>query len=142
MDKTFSEVFDHIEAALDCEFNVTLFPEENGVLVRGVKDLQARLSRALEAMEKLREVCEPFRNAFHEHGAYQYKDVTPEIAHITNQNVITPRGVTMGDFRRLYDALSATEPATVELPKRDHCGAIACGTDCDGSSHYTPEKKE
>ena len=41
-----------------------------------------------------------------------------------------------------HEALTATEPATVELPKCDHCGAIACGTDCDGSSHYTPEKKE
>jgi hypothetical protein len=26
---------------------------------------------------------------------------------------------------------------TVELPKCDHCGS-PCGTDCDGSSHYTP----
>lgn len=37
-------------------------------------------------------------------------------------------------------ALAATEPATVELPKCDHCGA-SCGTDCDGSSHYTPDGK-
>jgi hypothetical protein len=35
--------------------------------------------------------------------------------------------------------LAATELTTVELPKCDHCGAIGCGTDCDGSSHYTPD---
>jgi len=34
--------------------------------------------------------------------------------------------------------LSATDPVTVELPKCDHCGT-SCGTDCDGSSHYTPD---
>lgn len=36
--------------------------------------------------------------------------------------------------------LAATEPAAVELPKCDHCGA-SCGTDCDGRSHYTPDVK-
>jgi hypothetical protein len=99
----------------------------------------AQRDRALEAVEKLGGACEPFRNAFAEHGAYQYKGVTPEIARITDQNVITPRGVNMGDFRRLYEALAVTEPATVELPKCDHCGAIARASDCDGSSHYTPD---
>jgi hypothetical protein len=30
---------------------------------------------------------------------------------------------------------------TVEPPKCDHCGT-SCGTDCDGSSHYTPDGKQ
>ena len=34
-----------------------------------------------------------------------------------------------------------TPPVHVPLPKCDHCGSIACGTDCDGSSHYTPDGK-
>lgn len=45
-----------------------------------------------------------------------------------------------------HDEMRYNEPAKVSedvaLPKCDHRGAIACGTDCDGSSHYTPEKKE
>ena len=39
----------------------------------------------------------------------------------------------------MREALSATEPKPVDLPKCDHCGAIGCGADCDGSSHYTPD---
>ena len=42
---------------------------------------------------------------------------------------------------RLNEALAATEPATVELPKCDHCGS-PCGIGCDGSSNYTPDGKQ
>jgi hypothetical protein len=130
VDKTFSEVFDHIEAALDCEFNVTLYPEENGVLVRGVKALQAQRDRALEAVGKLRE-------ALIDRATYSFY-YDRDVPHQSQHEHCRCRKCTDS---RVKEALAVTEPATVELPKCDHCDAIGCGTDCDGSSHYTPEKK-
>lgn len=83
---------------------IETYAEEIAAYASQVADKRA------EELRKLRDACEPFRNAFAEHGAYQYKDVTPEVARITDQNVITPRGINMGDFRRLSEALAATEP--------------------------------
>ena len=79
-----------------------------------------KLTDTLEAVERLRENLQ--RKAF--------------------ATIIRCKPANVVNWDDVMSALAATEPATVELPKCDHCGAIACGTDCDGSSHYTPEKKE
>jgi hypothetical protein len=77
----------------------------------------AQRDRALEAVEKLRDSVKSFINAG-DHSS---------------------RSEWMRAYKGLKIALAAKDPATVELPKCDHCGAIGCGTDCDGSSHYTTE---
>ena len=87
-----------------------------------VEIVAAQRDRALEAVEKLRAAVKLY-NAF-----------------IPGE---WPMPFGYGAIQgRLNEALAATEPATAALPKCDRCGAIACGTDCDGSSHYTAEKKE
>lgn len=110
---------------------------------RKMWQLDAQLTEALEAAEKLRESLEKAARDF------------------VSANGTRPEWWTsVLDLYQAKRALSATEPATVEphsksefrrleiqresieLPKCDHCGAIACGTDCDGSSHYTADKKE
>ena len=87
-----------------------------------IEIVAAQRNRALEAVEKLRETIIDTARFLKAH-----------------QDKTDGELYTIG---KLEEVLAATEPATVELPKCDHCGAIACGTDCDGSSHYTPEKKE
>lgn len=76
----------------------------------GAAIMARRFSDEREKVEKLREACEPFRVAFHENGKYQYENSSDTIRDINDKNAITPRGVTMGDFRRLYEALAATKP--------------------------------
>lgn len=85
-----------------------------------IEIVAAQRNRALEAVDKLRESVDKFIMAKNLPGDHCEMDQA-EIFGI--------------------EALAATEPATVDLPKCDRCGA-SCGTDCDGSSHYAPEKKE
>jgi hypothetical protein len=88
--------------------------------------------RALEAVDKLREALKFYSDrAWNDDypGGISYK-------------IDGSDGVYLDTGQKAKEAIAATEPATVDLPKCDHCGAIACGTDCDGSSHYTPGKKE
>ena len=84
-----------------------------------IEIVAAQRNRALEAVEKLRETIIDTARFLKAH-----------------QDKTDGELYTIG---KLEEVLAATEPATVELPKCDHCGAIACGTDCDGSSHYTPD---
>jgi len=81
----------------------------------------AQCDRALEAVEKLREAV-------------------IDASRFLNQRVYKTAGerYTIG---KLEEALAATKPATVELPKCDECDIRFCSPDCDGSSHYTPDVK-
>ena len=90
-------------------------------------------NRALEAVEKLREALAGLVHGkrtglFECHCEAKFEEELQMKVDIAHEAWIAAD-----------EALAATEPATVELPKCDHCGAIACGTDCDGSSHYTPD---
>ena len=78
-----------------------------------IEIVAAQRNAAFEAVEKLREAGEGLR-------PHVYYDQWPNECDAWDA------------------ALASTEPATVDLPKCGHCGS-SCGTDCDGSSHYTPD---
>lgn len=44
--------------------------------------------------------------------------------------------------RILRSDISTHPDKGVSIHQCDHCGYITCDTDCDGSSHYTPDEKE
>jgi hypothetical protein len=129
-----------------------------------IADLTAQRNRALEAVEKLRDPVRWFADEMEKKlKENDWKKPWPTLPNKQLLNQMDKQGpklvsaVITGDpeeiIRRAVNlanyammiadkaraALAATEPATVDLPKCDHCDAIGCGTDCDGSSHYTPD---
>jgi hypothetical protein len=68
-----------------------------------------RAEKAEGEAKALREAAYPFARAFEEHGRFQYEGLAKDdfkLAAINDRNQITPSGVTMGDFRRLADAVA------------------------------------
>jgi hypothetical protein len=97
----------------------------------------AKMGEDVEVVDRLREALEPFAEADCEDEKYSDED-NPQL--LSCEEYGRPRAEWCA-VCNAKEALAATEPTTVELPKCDHCGA-SCGTDCDGSSNYTPDGRQ
>jgi hypothetical protein len=126
-----------LKHAVELSFNTTISLLEKAHVIPASDELRKALPEvlsALEAVEKLSEALTMYADDMF----YFPRGIVLECQ---------KKGVRLApcysEFgKRAKEALSSTESATVELPKCDHCGAIACGTDCDGSSHYTPDGRQ
>jgi len=76
------------------------------------KDNSDLLAAQVEAA-RLREALKPFAEAFEKHGKFIYDHIQgdEELIDINDQNQIHPRGTTMGDYRRAFEALAPKDPS-------------------------------
>lgn len=106
----------------DSVLGVTLRDSKRGPLVRfeQVKTVVGQwvadnfdLFAAQAEVTRLREALKPFAEAFEKHGKFIYDHIQgdTELIDINDHNQIHPRGTTMGDYRRAFEALAHKDPS-------------------------------